>query len=186
MSQAPFTDPLQELQAQLDVTPSPAFAVRVRARARETRGRSARGWIAAAAGVTIAIAGITMSIQTVRLRPDATTRDDIQAVRLKPDTTTRDDSTVVASAFRRTDEGAARGARRARTTTQEPEVIVSPDLLAGLEQFRARLRDGTLNSSVVPLTWNERLQASLPAPGTPPTPPKLPGLTINELVRYGG
>jgi hypothetical protein len=183
MSQAPFTDPLQELQAQLDVTPSPAFAVRVRARARETRGRSARGWIAAAAGVTIAIAGITMSIQTVRLRPDTTTRDGIQTVRLKPDTTT---AGVVVSAVRRTDEGAARGARRARTTTQEPEVIVSPDLLAGLEQFRARLRDGTLNSSVVPLTWNERLQASLPAPGTPPTPPKLPGLTINELVRYGG
>jgi hypothetical protein len=181
MSGEPAHDPLLELQAELDVAPSREFAARVRLRTSEQSPRLPRWAVALAAGVAVAVAGVGVArLGTPNVAPPAA-EIGMVAPPVSPDVA----PPAVAAVPHRVE--VVRRIARPAASTPEPEVLVSGEQLAGLEQFRARLRDGTLNADVVPLTWNERLQASLPRPGAPPALPELPGaVRVNELVRYGG
>jgi len=146
-----FDDPLEALQAALDVGPSPDFATRVRT-AVDRPARWSWTWTRAAVVVgacaAVGVAALYVRKGSVPL-PSVPTIAETHAPEAPP-SFDRAPSIVPAAGERQVSRTHVNRSPRAATRLVEPEVLVSGDQLLALRQLAAGLRDGRIDADNLP------------------------------------
>jgi hypothetical protein len=138
-----------ELEAALDVDPSPEFAARVRT-AVDRRPRKFWSWPRAA----VILGGCAaIGVLAVRVRPEAPAQPTLPTIaqeRLPETTGSEGRGSEVATAASEGHATRAGQSVRRRNPPADPAVLVSVDQLLALRQFAAGLRDGRLDAGNLP------------------------------------
>lgn len=179
----------RELQAILDVDPSPEFAARVRARIAEPR-RSAWWPPAFALGAVVAAAALLIAVVVLRSLPRGT-RSEIAPLAARalasatvetPDLLARRSSVrVPPESAQRSADARPRAATAQTIAAREPEILVDPREAAAIRAVIARARGGRIDLAPV-------LRASTPAAMDlgPVVDIAIPAITIDPIAPAPG